>query len=62
MWDIIEEFLKAIAMILGVVLLICIPTMFLWNNLMPNIFSLPTLNFWQTAGLLLLCQLLFNVW
>ena len=62
MWDIIEEFLKTIVIILGMILLICTPTMYLWNNLMPYIFSLPTLNFWQTAGLLLLCQLFFNVW
>lgn len=62
MWDIIEEFLKTIVIILGMILLICTPTMYLWNNLMPHIFSLPTLNFWQTAGLLLLCQLFFNVW
>ena len=54
MWDIIEEFLKTIVIILSMILLICTPTMYLWNNLMPHIFSLPTLNFWQTAGLLLL--------
>jgi len=61
MWDIIEDFLKTIAIILGTILLVCLPTMYLWNNLMPYIFSLPTINFWQTAGLLLLCQLLFNL-
>lgn len=61
MLDLIEDFLKTIAIILGTILLVCLPTMFLWNHLMPYIFSLPTLNFWQTAGLLLLIQLLFNI-
>jgi hypothetical protein len=60
MWDIIEDFLKSIIIILGTILLFCLPAMYLWNNLRPYIFSLPTLNFWQTAGLLLLCQLFFN--
>lgn len=61
MWDIIEDFFKTIVIILGTILLVCLPTMYLWNNLMPYLFSLPTINFWQTAGLLLLCQLLFNI-
>ena len=60
MWDIVEDFLKTIIIILETILLFCLPAMYLWNNLMPYIFSLPTLNFWQTAGLLLLCQLFFN--
>jgi len=27
------------------------PIMWLWNYLMPSIFGLPTLTFWQTYGL-----------
>lgn len=34
--------------------------MLLWNWLMPEIFGLPTINFWQAAGLLLLCKILFG--
>ncbi len=34
--------------------------MLLWNWLMPYIFGLPELNFWQAAGLLILCKLLFG--
>lgn len=60
MLDIIEDFLKTIVIILGTLLLVCLPTMFLWNWLMPYIFGLPILNFWQTMGLLGLCYLLFN--
>ncbi len=35
-------------------------TMSLWNYLMPMLFHLPALTFWQALGLLLLCRLLFG--
>jgi hypothetical protein len=35
-------------------------TMSLWNALMPAIFSLPVIGFWQALGLLLLGRLLFG--
>lgn len=34
--------------------------MLLWNWLMPELFGLPSLNFWQAAGLLALCKILFG--
>jgi hypothetical protein len=34
--------------------------MLLWNALMPGIFELPALNYWQAAGLLLLARILFG--
>jgi type IV secretory pathway TrbL component len=36
------------------------PLMFLWNWLMPMLFSLPTITFWQAVGLNLLSGILFN--
>lgn len=35
-------------------------TMWLWNWLMPAIFKLPTIGFWQAVGLLALAQILFK--
>ena len=35
-------------------------TMGLWNVLMPEIFNLPAITFWQSLGLLLLSRLLFG--
>lgn len=35
-------------------------TMWLWNWLMPVIFKLPAITFWQSAGLLLLSHILFK--
>lgn len=32
--------------------------MWLWNWLMPSLFGLPMLSFWQAVGLLVLCRLL----
>lgn len=34
--------------------------MLLWNWLMPELFGLPTISFWQAAGLLTLCKILFG--
>jgi hypothetical protein len=35
-------------------------TMWLWNWLMPAIFKLPTIGFWQAIGILILAQILFK--
>ena len=35
-------------------------TMWLWNWLMPGIFKLPPIGFWQAAGILFLSQILFK--
>jgi hypothetical protein len=34
--------------------------MLLWNALIPSLFSGPVLSFWQAAGLLVLCRILFG--
>lgn len=47
-------FLVAMACVLGALI------MLLWNWLMPDIFGLPMLDFWQATGLLVLCKLLFG--
>jgi hypothetical protein len=35
-------------------------TMWLWNWLMPAIFKLPTIGFWQAVGILILSHILFR--
>jgi hypothetical protein len=37
-----------------------IPVQLLWNSLCPDIFGLPKIGFWQTFGLLILVNLIFN--
>ena len=34
--------------------------MFLWNNLIPEIFEMPEITFWQAVGLLILTRILFT--
>ena len=46
--------------ITAVIALVGYIAMSLWNNLMPEIFGLPTLSYWQTIGLGLLIKILFG--
>jgi hypothetical protein len=41
-----------------IILLFGLPTMILWNWLMPIIFDLPEITFWQACGLQILISLL----
>ena len=37
-----------------------IPVWLLWNAIIPQIFGLPEITFWQALGLSVLCALLFK--
>jgi len=37
-----------------------VAVMLLWNALMPSLFALPALNYWQAVGLMLLSRILFG--
>ena len=50
----------AIILAPGFLALFAAITMWLWNWLMPTIFNLPTIGFWQAAGILILAQILFK--
>jgi hypothetical protein len=59
--------METVIKILGVIsitaligLIITLPVMYLWNWLMPKIFGLITLTFWEALGLTLLCSFLFK--
>jgi hypothetical protein len=49
-----------IAIVALVGLLMCLPVMWLWNGLMPEIFGLIKITFWQSLGLIILCNFLFG--
>ena len=53
-----------ILMIVGLLILACIlfggPLMLLWNWIMPTVFDLPYITFWQACGLQLMASLLFK--
>ena len=47
---------------IGLIALFVFITQSLWNWLMPDIFGLKTISFWQAGGLMLLCFILFKNW
>jgi hypothetical protein len=56
----VEGFFKAAAAILIIAAIIGFPLMWLWNWLMPLIFDLPDITFWQAIGLSVLSSILFK--
>lgn len=50
----------AILIVICLVVLYSFPTMLLWNWLMPTIFGLPQITFWQAMGLNALSSMLFG--
>ena len=59
--------MKLVTLILGflgalfaVVIIFSLPVMWLWNWLMPEIFGLTEITFWQSVGLLILSGILFR--
>ena len=50
--------LLGLALLLAVSLLVGLPVMWLWNALMPGIFGLGEIGFWQAVGLSLLAGFL----
>jgi hypothetical protein len=58
------KFLSGLLGVLAILALVCLllglPLMILWNWLMPLIFSLPTITFWQAVGLNFLASILFG--
>jgi hypothetical protein len=68
MSKIIENVLKGVftAFFVGIIVFIIVavlaalPMMFLWNWLMPAIFGLTTITFWQSFGLVFLSSLMFK--
>ena len=55
-----NNILLVIGILIIAVMLIGFPLMILWNWLMPTIFGLPEIGFWQSIGLQLLSIILFK--
>jgi hypothetical protein len=56
----IESILTVIGLIILVVMLLGLPLQLLWNWLMPSIFDLRYISFWEAVGLNLLAAILFR--
>ena len=48
------------AMVAIAAVIFALPLMMLWNALMPDIFGLKVLTFWQALGLNMMAGILFN--
>ena len=59
-----EETLSRVLLALGIIallgILLGLPLQLLWNWLMPTIFNLPTITFWQAMGLNIMASILFK--
>ena len=53
-----EPLLKALGLVIVIILITVFPAMWLWNWLMPTIFGLKEITFWQTIGLQILLHIL----
>jgi hypothetical protein len=59
-----EETIAKVLLALGLIallgILLGLPLQLLWNWLMPTIFNLPTITFWQAMGLNIMASILFK--
>lgn len=58
--DKVYELIGLIVVGFVVVLLMTLPVMWLWNWLMPHLFGLVTIDFWEALGLSTLCSILLK--
>ena len=58
--DTIKTILTAILFIVLIAAILGFPLMWLWNWLMPGIFNLPEITFWQALGLNALSTILIK--
>lgn len=56
----ILTFLLTVGLAITIGLLIAFPVMWLWNYVMPDLFGLPTIVFWQAFALYTLSSILFK--
>jgi len=53
---------KMLLIVAAAIVVLGFVVMYLWNALIPELFSGPTLTFWQAAGLLVLSHILLRGW
>ena len=58
--EILGAALLVILIVAIIAIILSFPVMWLWNWLMPTIFDLVEISFWQALGINLLCGFLFR--
>jgi hypothetical protein len=56
----VAAFVAVVATLIGLSLIMALPTMLLWDWLMPELFGLKTVTLFQAWGLNFLCGMLFK--
>lgn len=54
------QILGFVVLVFGIALIFALPIMLLWNWLMPDLFGLVTISFWQALGIGMLSGILFK--
>lgn len=60
--DVLKGLFTVIGILGMVALILGVPLMLLWNWLMPEIFGLTEITFWQAVGLNILSSILFKTY
>lgn len=60
LWNLLTELFTLVGFVAMYAVLLALPTMLLWDYVMPIIFSLPQITLFQALGLNLLCGILFR--
>jgi hypothetical protein len=60
MKNIIESIATFLGLIAILIVILGYPVMLLWNWLIPELFGLSEITFWQAIGLNILCTILFR--
>ena len=55
-----KKFIFIPFLVVGMLALISYVVMLLWNNLLPDILHVTAITYWQAAGILVLCKILFG--
>ncbi len=58
--NLLESILLIVGLIILAALLFGLPLMWLWNWLMPHLFGVPYIGFWEAFGLNLMAGILFR--
>jgi hypothetical protein len=58
--NVLEAVLLIIGLIVLAAILLALPLQLLWNWLMPTLFNLPMITFWQALGLNIMSGILFK--
>jgi hypothetical protein len=58
--NVLEAILLIVGLIVLAAILLALPLQLLWNWLMPQIFNLPMITFWQALGLNMMSGILFK--